>query len=69
MFVEAFQNGLKANHFNKSLAQKPAAGMGYVMNMAKCYIKGEESNMEKRSRDPKERSQTSSEGSKPRRNI
>ena len=41
LFVGAFQNGLKAGQFNESLAQKSA----------ECYIKGEESNTEKRARD------------------
>ncbi|GAU24562.1 hypothetical protein TSUD_149030 [Trifolium subterraneum] len=55
MFVAAFQNGLKAGHFNESLAQKPAESMQEVMKRAECYIKGEESNAEKRSRDSRER--------------
>ncbi|GAU41233.1 hypothetical protein TSUD_280320, partial [Trifolium subterraneum] len=55
MFVAAFQNGLKAGHFNESLAQKPAESMQDVMKRAECYIKGEESNAEKRSRDSRER--------------
>ncbi|GAU48798.1 hypothetical protein TSUD_81470 [Trifolium subterraneum] len=56
MFVAAFQKGLKAGHFNESLAQKPAETMQEVMKRAQCYIKGEESNAEKRDRDSKERS-------------
>jgi hypothetical protein len=56
MFVASFHNGLKAGHFNESLAQKPAEKMQEVMKRAKCYIKGEESNAEKRSRDSRERS-------------
>ncbi|WJX88497.1 hypothetical protein P8452_70580 [Trifolium repens] len=55
MFVAAFHNGLRAGHFNESLAQKPAETMQEVMKRAECYIKGEESNTEKRSRDHKER--------------
>ncbi|KAK2427354.1 hypothetical protein QL285_025937 [Trifolium repens] len=55
MFVAAFHNGLSAGHFNESLAQKPAETMQEVMKRAECYIKGEESNAEKRSRDHKER--------------
>ncbi|KAK2450292.1 hypothetical protein QL285_009419 [Trifolium repens] len=55
MFVAAFHNGLRAGHFNESLAQKPAETMHEVMKRAECYIKGEESNAEKRSRDHKER--------------
>ncbi|GAU46884.1 hypothetical protein TSUD_133830 [Trifolium subterraneum] len=54
MFVAAFQNGLKAGHFNESLAQKPTESMQEVMKRAECYIKGEESNAEKRSRDSRE---------------
>jgi hypothetical protein len=55
MFVAAFHNGLKAGHFNESHAQKPAETMQEVMKRAECYIKGEESNAEKRSRDSRER--------------
>ncbi|MCI13362.1 gag-pol polyprotein, partial [Trifolium medium] len=55
MFVAAFHNGLKAGHFNESLAQKPATSMQEVTKRAECYIKGEESNAEKRSRDAKEK--------------
>ncbi|GAU31520.1 hypothetical protein TSUD_332960 [Trifolium subterraneum] len=47
MFVAAFQNGLKAGHFNESLAQKPAKSMQEIMKRAECYIKGEESNEER----------------------
>ncbi|GAU51615.1 hypothetical protein TSUD_182110 [Trifolium subterraneum] len=55
MFVAAFHNGLKVGHFNESLAQKPATSMQEVVKTASCYIKGEESNVEKRSRDAKEK--------------
>ncbi|GAU35844.1 hypothetical protein TSUD_63330 [Trifolium subterraneum] len=55
MFVAAVQNGLKAGHFNESLAQKLASTMQEVMKRAECYIKGEESNAEKRSRDSREK--------------
>ncbi|GAU44863.1 hypothetical protein TSUD_329190 [Trifolium subterraneum] len=55
MFVAAFHNGLKDGHFNESLAQKPATSMQEVVKRASCYIKGEESNAEKRSRDAKEK--------------
>jgi hypothetical protein len=55
MFVAAFHNGLKAGHFNESLAQKPAETMQEVMKRAECFIKGKESNAEKRSRDSRER--------------
>ncbi|GAU31842.1 hypothetical protein TSUD_114530 [Trifolium subterraneum] len=55
MFVASFHNGLKAGHFNESLAQKPATSMHEVIKRASCYIKGEESNAEKCSRDAKEK--------------
>ncbi|KAK2368694.1 hypothetical protein QL285_081871 [Trifolium repens] len=55
MFVSAFHNGLKVGHFNESLAQKPATSMQEIIKRAECYIKGDESNAEKRSRDAKER--------------
>ncbi|WJX20133.1 hypothetical protein P8452_09723 [Trifolium repens] len=55
MFVAAFHNGLKAGHFNESLTQKPATSMQEIIKRAECYIKGEESNAEKRSRDARER--------------
>src|SRR6187399_1757652 len=55
MFVAAFHNGLKAGHFNESLAQKPSTSMQEIIKRAECYIKGEESNAEKRSRDARER--------------
>ncbi|XP_045810471.1 uncharacterized protein LOC123904913 [Trifolium pratense] len=55
MFVAAFHNGLRAGHFNESLAQKPASSMQEVNKRAECYIKGEESNAEKRQRDAKEK--------------
>ncbi|WJX77765.1 hypothetical protein P8452_61041 [Trifolium repens] len=55
IFLAAFHNGLKARHFNESLAQKPATSMQEIIKRVKCYIKGEESNAEKRSRDARER--------------
>ena len=55
VFVGAFQNGLRAGQFNESLAQKPADSMEEVIARAECYIKGEESNAEKKARDAKER--------------
>ncbi|GAU30930.1 hypothetical protein TSUD_143780 [Trifolium subterraneum] len=54
IFVAAVQNDLKAGHFNESLAQKPVSTMQEVMKMAECYIKGEESNAEKKNRDSRE---------------
>ncbi|MCI88876.1 hypothetical protein A2U01_0110164, partial [Trifolium medium] len=55
MFVAAFQNGLKARHFNESLAQKLEITMQEIMKRAECYIKGQESNAEKRTRDSREK--------------
>ncbi|MCH81899.1 hypothetical protein A2U01_0002693 [Trifolium medium] len=55
MCIAAFHNGLKAGQFNESLAQKPATTMQEIMQRAECYIKGEESNAEKRSRDSREK--------------
>ncbi|KAK2450503.1 hypothetical protein QL285_009616 [Trifolium repens] len=68
MFVAAFHNGLKAGHFNESLAQKPTETMQEVMKRAECYIKGEESNAEKRSRDSRERAGESRPNKTPERN-
>lgn len=47
MFVGAFQNSMRAGHFNESLAQKPTSNMDEVINRVECDIKGEESNMDK----------------------
>lgn len=55
MFVKTLQNGLRAGHFNDSLAPKPTSNMDEVMNRPNCYIKGEESNREKRHRDIQEK--------------
>jgi hypothetical protein len=55
MFVSTFHNALKAGHFNESLTQKPATSMQEIIKSAECYIKGEESNVEKRTRDARER--------------
>ncbi|MCI01455.1 gag-pol polyprotein [Trifolium medium] len=55
MFVAAFHNGVKAGHFNESLAQKSASSMQEIIKRAECYIKGEESNAEKRTREAKEK--------------
>ena len=55
LFVGAFQNGLRAGQFNESLALKPADSMEEIISRAECYIKGEESNAEKRARDAKEK--------------
>lgn len=51
MFVGAFQNGLKASNFNESLTHKPNNSMEESMVMEECYVKGEESNVEKRIKD------------------
>jgi hypothetical protein len=61
VFVGAFQNGLRADQFNESLAHKPADSMDEIIARAECYIKGEESNVEKKARDSKERSANNSE--------
>lgn len=61
VFVGAFQNGLRAGQFNESLAQKPADSMEEIMARAECYIKGEESNAEKKARDARERAPNNSE--------
>jgi hypothetical protein len=58
MFVSAFQNVLKVGHFNESLAQKPAISMQEIIKRVEYYIKGEESNVEKRTRDAWERDPT-----------
>lgn len=55
MFMGEFQNGLKEWHFNKSLAQKPTLSLAEVVTRAKCYIKGEGSNIEKKVWDVEER--------------
>jgi hypothetical protein len=55
MLVSAFHNGLKADHFNESLAQKPTTSMKEIIKREECYIKGEERNTEKRSKDARER--------------
>src|ERR1051325_7567974 len=55
IFMAAFQHGLKAGQFNKSLAQKPTKSMDEIITRAECYVKGEESNMDKRARDSKEK--------------
>lgn len=64
MFVRAFQHDLKAEQFNQSLAQEMVSNMNEVITRAECYIKGEESNMEKLSRDAKEKVQTREGGAR-----
>jgi hypothetical protein len=51
MFVSTFHNG----YFNESLGQKPATSMQEIIKRVECYIKGEEINAEKRSRDAREK--------------
>lgn len=50
-----FQNGLMAEHFNESLAHNSTLSLAKVITKVKCYIKGEESNAEKKTHDFKER--------------
>lgn len=38
--IGAFQNGLKARHFNEALAQKSALSLAKVVTIMECYIKG-----------------------------
>lgn len=54
MFMGSFQS-LKARHFNESLAQKSVTTMKEIMTRVECYIKMDESNAKKWSRDVKER--------------
>src|ERR1044072_5155309 len=66
IFVAAFQHGLEAGQFNESLAQKPSKSMDETISRAECYVKGEESNMEKRARDSKDRGSRRDERTRPR---
>ncbi|KAJ1401774.1 hypothetical protein SESBI_28535 [Sesbania bispinosa] len=50
LLVSAFEEGLQPGQFNESLAQRPAQSMQEIRNRADCYVKGEESNAEKRER-------------------
>jgi predicted secreted protein len=61
VFVGAFHNGLRAGQFNESLAQKPVDSMEEIIARADCYIKGEENNAEKTTRDVKERASNNME--------
>lgn len=54
MYVGAFQNGFKVGHLNESLSQKPELTLIEVVAKAECYIKGEESNVKKKSHDANE---------------
>jgi len=49
VFVGPFQNDLRDGQFIESLAHKPVDSMDEIIARAECYIKGEESNMEKKS--------------------
>lgn len=64
MFVGVFQHDLRVGQFNESLAQKSTSNMDEVITREEYYIKGEESNMGKKSRDAKEEVQTKEEGIK-----
>lgn len=48
MFVGSFHNGLEAEHFHESLAQKPTYWLVNMVTRVECYIKSEESNVEKK---------------------
>ncbi|KAJ1376224.1 Retrotransposon gag domain, partial [Sesbania bispinosa] len=54
LLVSAFEERLQPGPFNESLAQRPAQSMQEIRNRADCYIKGEESNAEKRERSNNE---------------
>lgn len=54
----------KLGSSNESLTQKPTTSMDGVITAAEYYIKGEESNMEKRSRDAKEKIRAKEEGTR-----
>lgn len=54
MFVGAFQNGLRAGHFNESLAHMPTSSLSEVVMREECYIKGEENNAKNKAKDVKE---------------
>lgn len=53
MFIGVFQNGLRARHFNKSLAKRFAFSLDKEVTHAKIYIMDEESNVEKKAIDAK----------------
>ncbi|XP_050895535.1 uncharacterized protein LOC127102173 [Lathyrus oleraceus] len=62
MFVWAFQHGLKVWQFNESSVQKSTSSMNDVITIEEFYIEWEESNMEKRYRDAKEKIRAKKEG-------
>lgn len=53
IFVGEFQNDLKEGHFNECLAQMSASLLAEVVTREKYYIKGEQSNTEKKANDVK----------------
>lgn len=53
MFIGAFQNGVRANHFNESLTHMSANSLAEVVTRVECYIKGSERNAKKKARDVK----------------
>lgn len=55
ILMGAFQNGLKLDHFNESLTQNPMLPLADVVSRVGCYIKGKESNAEKKARNVKNR--------------
>lgn len=54
MFVGAFQNRIREEHFNESLAHMPAASLVGVVMQEEFYINGGERNVEKKAQDAKE---------------
>lgn len=48
MFAGVFQNALKEGNLIESLIQKPTLSLTEVVTGAKFYIKGKESNVEKK---------------------
>lgn len=49
-----FHNGLKSRHFNESLAQRPPSSLAKMVTREQCYIKGKESNANKKAWDIKQ---------------
>lgn len=54
MLVWAFQNGLRARHFNEFRTQSSTTYLSEVVTQAEWYIKSEVSNVQKKARDAKE---------------
>ena len=63
LFLGAFQHDLRVGKFNESLAQNLTSNMNEIITRVECYIKGEESNLEKRTRDTSKKIKTKEEGS------